>query len=343
MKKACLVVDSAYQQNEIFKKDSWLNRDNCLQFFQDLQSEFLKYNIQLTTQDVVSMDEADYVIYNDMPKKLPRREDQAKSHLLLFESELIRPDNWDLKNHQLFKNIFTWYDPIVDQRKYFKFNFSHHLSQQQKKEFLTFAQKNKFCTLIAGHKYVKHPQELYSKRVEAIRWFEKNQPEFFELYGIGWDLHTFTGPLICRAFNRIKYFRKLFSKKWPSYQGKVKDKFELLKTCKFSICYENAFGIEGYITEKILDSLAAGCIPVYWGAPNIAQFIPESCFIRRENFTSYESLWQYLSTMTENEYNQRLLAIQKFLTSPEHQAFESLSVARSVVRQIVSNDGVYEK
>jgi len=343
MKKACLVVDSIYQQNEIFKKDSWLNRDNCLQFFQDLQTEFLNHKIQLATQDIVSISDADYVIYNDMPKKLPRHEHQSKSYLLIFESELIRPDNWNLQSHQLFRKIFTWHDPIVDQSKYFKFNFSHHLSQQQKKEFLPFAQKSKFCTLIAGHKSVKHPQELYSKRVEAIRWFEKNQPQFFELYGVGWDLHTFKGPLICRAFNRIKLFRKIFSEKWPSYQGKVKDKLELLRNCKFSICYENAFGIEGYITEKILDSLAAGCIPVYWGAPNISQFIPEECFIRRENFTSYESLWQYLSAMTEEDYNKRLLAIQKFLTSPKHQVFESSFVAQSVVQQIVSSNGVYEK
>jgi hypothetical protein len=32
--------------------------------------------------------------------------------------------------------------------------------------------------------------ELYSKRVEAIKWFEKNHPEDFDFYGIGWDRYV---------------------------------------------------------------------------------------------------------------------------------------------------------
>lgn len=30
-----------------------------------------------------------------------------------------------------------------------------------------------------------------------------------------------------------------------------------------------------YVTEKVYDGLVAGCIPVYWGAPNVADFIPD--------------------------------------------------------------------
>jgi hypothetical protein len=40
------------------------------------------------------------------------------------------------------------------------------------------------------YKKINHPLELYSKRVEAIKWFEKNHPEDFDFYGIGWDRYV---------------------------------------------------------------------------------------------------------------------------------------------------------
>ena len=92
-------------------------------------------------------------------------------------------------------------------------------------------------------------------------------PDSFEFFGMGWGLHTFTVPVLSKIFNRIKPVRKLFTKDWPLYRGMVKDKLATLQIYKFSICYENARDIPGYITEKILDSMAAGCIPVYPAEP----------------------------------------------------------------------------
>ncbi len=334
MKKACLVVNQVYKNNEIFKSDSPLNRDNCLQFFHELKAQFKVQGIDLQTQDLCSLEEASVIIYNEMPKDLKAVKYPAKSAVMLFESELIRPDNWDLKNHQLFKHIFTWSDDFVDNRKYFKFNFTG----PKPVEFLEFNKKPKFCTLVAGNKNVNHPLELYSKRVDVIRWFEKYNPDQFEFFGMGWEAHTFRLPLVSRVLNRIGPLRKMFSKKWPLYRGPVKNKLELLQKYKFSICFENASGIKGYITEKILDSLAAGCVPVYWGAPNITDFIPKECLILMSDFKTYDDLYAYLVNMSEVEYNQRLAAIKKFLMSPQHQAFEPAFIARIVVGRVLSND-----
>ena len=43
------------------------------------------------------------------------------------------------------------------------------------------------------------------------------------------------------------------------------DKFKFLANYRFNLCPENSLG-EGYITEKIFDSIRSGCIPIYWGA-----------------------------------------------------------------------------
>ncbi|HHE3569799.1 TPA: glycosyltransferase family 10 [Pasteurella multocida] len=42
------------------------------------------------------------------------------------------------------------------------------------------------------------------------------------------------------------------------------DKIEYLKNFKFNLCPENT-SINHYITEKCIESICAGCIPIYWG------------------------------------------------------------------------------
>lgn len=331
MRKACLVVDSVYQKNQIFEKNSYLNRDNCLKFFHELKNVFADRQVDLQTQDCINLDDADFIIYNEIPTQLPNSNYKNKSYLLLFESELIRPDNWNIESHSHFNKIFTWNDQYIDNVKYFKFNFTHF----GKAQFNYFAEKTQFCTLIAGNKYVNHPLELYSKRIEVIRWFEKYRPHFFNFYGMGWDLYTFKIPVVSKIFNRIKILRAFFADTWPLYNGAVENKIELLKKYKFSICYENAKDISGYITEKIFDSLSAGCIPVYWGAPNIKDFVPENCFIDKRLFSSYEELFNYLSKMTEDEYNQRLISIEEYLKSDLHKLFEPKHNAIIVAENIL--------
>lgn len=45
------------------------------------------------------------------------------------------------------------------------------------------------------------------------------------------------------------------------------DKIEYLKQFKFNLCPENSNN-SGYVTEKLLDAIRSGCIPIYWGSDN---------------------------------------------------------------------------
>lgn len=45
------------------------------------------------------------------------------------------------------------------------------------------------------------------------------------------------------------------------------DKHAFLQQCIFNICPENS-NTTGYVTEKLFQAMAAGCIPVYWGSDN---------------------------------------------------------------------------
>src|SRR3990172_1764016 len=232
MIKACLLVSPYYAGNRIFDmNDKVSNRDNCLYPFYALKQEFSRHDIDLATQDIHGPDASDIVIYNEMPQELPRPENIYKSHLLIFESELIRPDNWDVDKHLSFNKIFTWNDVFIDNKKYFKINFAQLIPVGINKELV---RKKKLCTVIAGRKQVEHPLEIYSKRLEAIRWFEKNHPDDFDLYGIGWDGYK----LISRKWSqklhdKSPFFAKCLPLRFPSYRGRIEEKRPVLERYKF--------------------------------------------------------------------------------------------------------------
>jgi hypothetical protein len=50
-------------------------------------------------------------------------------------------------------------------------------------------------------------------------------------------------------------------------------KLDVLGRYRFTLAYENCIDRD-YVTEKWFDCLLAGCVPVYLGAPNIADFAP---------------------------------------------------------------------
>lgn len=58
---------------------------------------------------------------------------------------------------------------------------------------------------------------------------------------------------------------KLYGRGWPEDMASpCDDKLETIKNYKFALCFENG-SYEGYTTEKVIDCLVAGVIPVYRG------------------------------------------------------------------------------
>ena len=330
MIKATFFTGPFYLNNRQFDVlDKISNRDNCLYGFYLLKERFKENNIDLSTQDINLPSESQFIIYNEMPK-IKEFFLEKDNYLIIFESEVIRPDNWNMENHKYFKKIFTWNDKYIDNKKYFKINFSHKIPD--KVEF-NIKNKKKLCTMIAGHKFKKHPLELYTERLKAIRWFEENHPEDFDLYGIGWDKYYFKG--ILSRLNRFNTLRKILKPKYPSYKGPIKSKKEIYKRYKFTICYENARDIPGYITEKIFDCFFAGCVPIYWGAPNITDYIPEDTFINRRNFKTYEQLYCYLKNISDREYASYLDAIKNFIKSDKFYPFSAEYFAETLPNEVL--------
>jgi alpha-1,4-fucosyltransferase len=81
--------------------------------------------------------------------------------------------------------------------------------------------------------------------------------------------------------------------------------------------YENTH-TKDYVTEKVYDALAAGCVPIYWGAPNFEQYLPQpNAVINATKFSNLSQLIVELERLASNEtaYSQHL----EWKTQPMHQ------------------------
>lgn len=321
--------------DDLFSIHSLRNRDDCLEPFRTLNEVALGSGIILHTPDV-NQDlglKPSFNLLLESVDPIPG----LKNYLIRFESEFIVPKNADVNYLNQFDLIFTWQDDLVDSKKYIKICYPNAMRTSDNYGFCS---RPIFTSMIAGNKFSvkKDNKELYSERVRAIRWFEKNHLNDFYLYGIGWDKPAKAGygiKKIIYKLNRL-YSKLLNIKPFPSYRGPVMAKQEVLEKSRFSICYENVRDLPGYVTEKIFDSFFSGCVPVYWGATEISDLVPKACFIDRRDFSDMESLYQYLKDMTEQEYIDRQLEIQKFLKGQHFEPFSSRAFAKIIVGSIHS-------
>ncbi len=176
------------------------------------------------------------------------------------------------------------------------------------------------------NKFSIHQNELYSLRREAIEYFELAHPDNFDLYGLKW--------------NQFNLYDKLFPWKmriFNSYRGPIKNKWEVMPKYRFSICYENVRDVSGYVTEKIFDSMRCGCVPIYLGADNIHDYVDPEAFIDRRNFKSDSELDDFISNITESEYNRYLNAISNYLDSPRFARFLPSAFADTIINTLKLN------
>jgi len=325
-------VSDIYYKNTIFNLNSPLNRDNYWYPYYLLRELCHKSNISLNTYDYL-YDKADKnikLLFFDIPKNFNeylKIHSEIDKYLVIWECSVVNANNWNKENHSHFKKIFTWHDDYVDGIKYIKYYWPNKLPENMEFEF----KKDKLCCMIAGNKYFRHPLELYSERIKATRFFEENHPGDFDLYGIGWNEYYFRRPLT--RLNRIGFLKKICAPYYPSYRGKIESKKSILSRYKFSICYENARDIPGYITEKIFDSFFACCIPIYWGSNNIHNYIDKRCFIDKRNFKSYEELYKYFKSMSNSEYISYLDAIKNFIKSDKMYLFSGENFADTLIKE----------
>lgn len=337
MKQCYLIMDSYFYKNKIFDLNYIKNQDYRGYHLFLLKQRLSQYGISLDTFDYFDPNTASdsMFIFNNIPKNknILTYHKNIDKYLILSECEVVKPENGDKNLHEYFTKVFTWNDNIVDNKRYFKVGYPNKIPSEIKFDF---GNRNKLCTMIAGNKGSRHNLELYTERRIAIRWFEKTHPTDFDLYGVGWDKRLFNGSLLGKL-NRFDMITKqrLFRPNYISFKGNVKSKNDILQKYRFSICYENAKEIPGYITEKIFDCFFSGCIPIYLGDPNINISIPDNTFIDKREFKTYEDLYSYLKNMSYVDYSYYLNSIMKFLKSDKINLFSAEHFVETLIKEII--------
>lgn len=289
-----------------FREGVWYggDRDQC-----DLHFILLKAALQKAGYRVIKLNRIaglrlqpkDYLVCFDYdPTQTMQLQGLPKAQLILYlwESPAFKKNIYEPAMHEYFGTIFTLFDELVDNQRYFKF-YEPQPTLTMPAQLPRFEERH-FAVILAGNKRSSHPLELYTKRRQQIEFYNTFHPAELDLYGPGW-------PTSLRV-----------------YRGYADSKLEVLQQHKFCICYENAHSIPGYITgEKLFFCLIAGCIPIYWGAPNITEYVPKECFIDGSRLQDPQELYSYLQSISAEQYAVYIANIKAFLSSSKAYKFHA--------------------
>lgn len=99
---------------------------------------------------------------------------------------------------------------------------------------------------------------------------------------------------------QIDSYGKLFhNRDLPISDFGQASKIQTLSRYPFALAFENAID-EDYVTEKMFDALRAGSIPVYLGAPNVGEFVPEGSYIDAAAYGGARNLAAYLQFLAQH-------------------------------------------
>lgn len=202
---------------------------------------------------------------------------QSKTVLIAFEPPTVIPEHSQEHVLRRFGAVLTWSPELAALGPQFFLMRLHYRPSGEPAAVVPFTDR-KLMGAFVGNKSSAHPAELYGERRAVIDYMEATAPEDFDFFGRGWS-----GEQIC-------------------WRGVANDKHRASGNYRFVLCYENSRGTAGYISEKILDCLVAGAVPVYWGAPDIGRVVDPDAFVDREKFASTADLIRYLRGVSEPEW-----------------------------------------
>lgn len=114
-------------------------------------------------------------------------------------------------------------------------------------------------------------------------------------------------------------------------------KYEFFSKHKFSLSFENSQA-PGYITEKVLHSKMAGCVPLYWGDKDSdTDFVPGS-FINLSQLSSPEQIIKVIQKLEENPEMCAKIAATPILNEEKKQ--DAINIISKIAKRLLEIVGV---
>jgi len=186
-------------------------------------------------------------------------------------STKLNPNLLPTSGIHLYLPYFLWYLYFLTEGRQMKLVKSPSWQPPRKEKFCVFAYSNcdeKFQGVKARHDFFSLLQRLSGNRVESI------------------------GQCLKNTVATTTYFM---------------DNITVFAPYKFAIVFENE-SILGYTSEKLVNAMLAGCIPIYFGDPNVGMHFNTKSFVNVSHFPSLEACAQFvLAIDTNKELEDRIL------------------------------------
>lgn len=238
----------------------------------DLEKLFL-YNILKKYYDIELSDKPDILFYSCFGfehlkytcKKVFYTGENIKPNFnhcdYAFSFEDNSEQNFHLPHFIEYENFFDYKNK----------NLTKEIEQYQK------VNKSKFCSFMATN----------AKATERIEFVKKL---------INYKNVDCSGPVLYNMGKKDN-IGKIKNNEYIDWN---KEKIEIIKHYKFTIAFENERA-ENYITEKIYQPLLVKSIPIYWGAPNVAEYFNPKCYIDVSSFNSFEEAIEEIARIDQDE------------------------------------------
>ena len=331
MRYATLVVERQ-RANAPFRADG----GGLLLPWRQLRDRFAVEGVELNTRDVNADRDVEFELHLDAQRRVAH----PLSYAYLHEDPLVQPANGDLVELARYRKLFTSNEALIDGDHVIELAAPNDLAPREVPDF---KQRDLFCVMLAANAAPSrpHPRSLHDRRIEAIRFFEEQAPDRFALFGTGWDVAAGGSGVLGRLNQQVgRWQRRLrpdVPATYPSWRGPAERKQDVLDRARFAICYEDWRGAPGYMSEKIFDCLASGCVPVYIGSAHSRPPIPEDCFIDGDQFTTPAEMLAFIERVDAGHFAMHQQGIREFLAGPPAQRFTNAHWIETLVTRILAD------
>ena len=183
--------------------------------------------------------------------------------------------------------------------------------------------------LTFGDRYLRYPLYLTYKDYPSIITKHQIDNDILATKSLFCSFvysNTNASPLRKQFYDMLSAYRNISSggRYLNNIGGKpVADKLAFEQHAKFSIAFENA-SHPGYATEKLIQSFAAQTIPIYWGAPDVADTFNPKSFINCLDYPSLDAVVEEVKRLdTDDKAYLEMLRQPALIHSDEKQKMDA--------------------
>ena len=353
--KYCLFLreDLAALKDDFFDKEDLHGMKADTYMYKELRNFLRAKGIDLNTQHINKPEESEVIICLNETKYFQTYERNKTNRLILLiltEPPVYNFVDWSEERHAYFDKVLSYDSDLITKNplKYKQINYPIDLGTSSQNTIPGIEEFNnkKLSSLIAGAfsitKSSPDKKSLLFERYKILKWFHKNHPDALDYFSRANPVEKFKYFRGASLLNHIninlsrKIAEKLFDMRIKKvYRGAIPslDKNLVLAQYKFNFCLENSHGIKGLISEKIFDCFMANTIPIYYGAPDIENYIPKNCFILYSDFKTLENLFVFLKQMDYTTYVHYLESASRFLETAKD-VFSTTKFIENISKEI---------